>query len=213
MLCENSKRKRKSLRIYHLFLRIGTEAVIRRVRELFEGHPDLIVGFNTFIPQGYRMEAPVSRLNNATPGRSNLAVSALDHVSPVKTYSTNVKSSESTNDWCTSATLSSSVSNQHESRVNAYVASTVPPLSGSPPSRSQISDGATYGQATQQALLGSNYQENFPSTVRGPYSIANSVGTQQLMPSHVYQQQQQAQSFNHALLYVNKIKVSCSNVR
>ncbi|VEL15266.1 unnamed protein product [Protopolystoma xenopodis] len=33
---------------------IGTEAVIRRVRELFRGHDDLISGFNTFIPQGLR---------------------------------------------------------------------------------------------------------------------------------------------------------------
>ncbi|TPP64857.1 Paired amphipathic helix protein Sin3a [Fasciola gigantica] len=186
---------------------IGTEAVIRRVRELFEGHPDLIVGFNTFIPQGYRMEAPVSRLNNTTSGRSNLAVSALDHVSPVKTYSTNVKSSEGASDWCGSTTLPSSISGQHENRVGGYGASaSVPPLTGSPPSKTQISDGASYGPATQQPLLGSNYQENYPNTVRGPYSVTTSVGTPQPIPSHVYQQQQQAQSFNHALLYVNKIK-------
>lgn len=35
---------------------IDTPGVIERVSTLFKGHPDLIVGFNTFLPPGYKIE-------------------------------------------------------------------------------------------------------------------------------------------------------------
>jgi len=35
---------------------IDTPGVIQRVSHLFNGHPDLIVGFNTFLPPGYKIE-------------------------------------------------------------------------------------------------------------------------------------------------------------
>ena len=35
---------------------IDTQEVINRVSNLFHGHPDLIVGFNTFLPPGYKIE-------------------------------------------------------------------------------------------------------------------------------------------------------------
>ena len=35
---------------------IDTPGVISRVSMLFKGHPELIVGFNIFIPPGYKME-------------------------------------------------------------------------------------------------------------------------------------------------------------
>jgi len=41
---------------HHLFDRIDTPGVIRRVATLFHGHPSLIQGFNTFLPVGYRIE-------------------------------------------------------------------------------------------------------------------------------------------------------------
>lgn len=37
-------------------LRIDTPGVIQRVSTLFNGHPALIQGFNTFLPPGYRIE-------------------------------------------------------------------------------------------------------------------------------------------------------------
>ncbi len=36
--------------------RIDTPGVIDRVSTLFAGHPELIQGFNTFLPAGYRIE-------------------------------------------------------------------------------------------------------------------------------------------------------------
>ena len=35
---------------------IDTPGVIGRVSNLFKGHPDLIVGFNTFLPPGFKIE-------------------------------------------------------------------------------------------------------------------------------------------------------------
>jgi hypothetical protein len=37
-------------------IRIDTPGVIKRVSQLFHGHPVLIQGFNTFLPVGYRIE-------------------------------------------------------------------------------------------------------------------------------------------------------------
>jgi paired amphipathic helix protein Sin3a len=33
--------------------------VIARVKELFKGHRDLILGFNTFLPKGYEITLPL----------------------------------------------------------------------------------------------------------------------------------------------------------
>ena len=38
--------------------RIDTAGVIARVKELFKGHRDLILGFNTFLPKGYEITLP-----------------------------------------------------------------------------------------------------------------------------------------------------------
>jgi paired amphipathic helix protein Sin3a len=35
---------------------ISTQDVIHRVKQLFEGHPDLIDGFNMFLPPAYRLQ-------------------------------------------------------------------------------------------------------------------------------------------------------------
>ncbi|AWP10960.1 putative paired amphipathic helix protein Sin3b-like [Scophthalmus maximus] len=37
---------------------IDTPGVINRVSQLFHGHPDLVLGFNAFLPPGYRIELP-----------------------------------------------------------------------------------------------------------------------------------------------------------
>lgn len=50
---------RKLLNFFYNFnrfnFRIDTQGVIRRVSRLFSGHPNLITGFNTFLPPGYEV--------------------------------------------------------------------------------------------------------------------------------------------------------------
>uniref|UniRef100_A0A8D3BYL7 Paired amphipathic helix protein Sin3a n=1 Tax=Scophthalmus maximus TaxID=52904 RepID=A0A8D3BYL7_SCOMX len=43
---------------------IDTPGVISRVSQLFKGHPDLIMGFNTFLPPGYKIEVQTNDLVN-----------------------------------------------------------------------------------------------------------------------------------------------------
>ena len=43
---------------------IDTPGVIDRVSQLFTGHPELIQGFNTFLPPGYRIECTSGDLNS-----------------------------------------------------------------------------------------------------------------------------------------------------
>nr|XP_011463409.1 PREDICTED: paired amphipathic helix protein Sin3-like 4 isoform X2 [Fragaria vesca subsp. vesca] len=38
--------------------RVDTSGVIQRVKDLFKGHRDLILGFNTFLPKGYEITLP-----------------------------------------------------------------------------------------------------------------------------------------------------------
>lgn len=55
---------------------IDTPGVISRVSQLFKGHPDLIMGFNTFLPPGYKIEVQSNDLVNVTtPGQ-------IHHITP-----------------------------------------------------------------------------------------------------------------------------------
>ncbi|CAG5106214.1 Oidioi.mRNA.OKI2018_I69.chr1.g2742.t1.cds [Oikopleura dioica] len=65
--------------IYNEFLEImkefksqstDTPGVIRRVRELFRGYPELIIGFNTFLPEGYEIrQEDIMGLEEDHPGK------------------------------------------------------------------------------------------------------------------------------------------------
>lgn len=58
------------------FPSIDTPGVISRVSQLFKGHPDLIMGFNTFLPPGYKIEVQTNDLVNVTtPGQ-------IHHITP-----------------------------------------------------------------------------------------------------------------------------------
>uniref|UniRef100_A0A8B9KC97 Paired amphipathic helix protein Sin3a n=1 Tax=Astyanax mexicanus TaxID=7994 RepID=A0A8B9KC97_ASTMX len=46
---------------------IDTPGVISRVSQLFKGHPDLIMGFNTFLPPGYKIEVQTNDLPLQSP--------------------------------------------------------------------------------------------------------------------------------------------------
>ena len=62
---------------------IDTPGVINRVSNLFKGHPDLIVGFNTFLPPGYKIEVQANdpnQINVSTP--SGQIVSQTIHRTP-----------------------------------------------------------------------------------------------------------------------------------
>ena len=53
---------------------IDTPGVIKRVSELFKGHDNLILGFNTFLPPGFKIEIP--RHASDEPGNPCVCVCA-----------------------------------------------------------------------------------------------------------------------------------------
>eukprot|EP00241_Pyramimonas_parkeae_P007923 CAMPEP_0114262526 /NCGR_PEP_ID=MMETSP0058-20121206/21865_1 /TAXON_ID=36894 /ORGANISM="Pyramimonas parkeae, CCMP726" /LENGTH=146 /DNA_ID=CAMNT_0001378429 /DNA_START=232 /DNA_END=669 /DNA_ORIENTATION=+ len=50
--------------------RIDTADVIRRVKELFKGHDNLILGFNTFVPKGYEIKLEDVRAEAAAAAKA-----------------------------------------------------------------------------------------------------------------------------------------------
>ncbi|OTF74332.1 hypothetical protein BLA29_006955, partial [Euroglyphus maynei] len=54
---------------------IDTPGVIQRVSNLFKGHPELIVGFNTFLPPGYKIEIHSNdQVNVSMPNSTNVVL-------------------------------------------------------------------------------------------------------------------------------------------
>ncbi|CAA0823407.1 Paired amphipathic helix protein Sin3-like 2 [Striga hermonthica] len=62
--------------------RIDTAGVIGRVKELFKGHPNLILGFNTFLPKGY--EITLTDEDEAPPKRTVEFEEAISFVNKIK---------------------------------------------------------------------------------------------------------------------------------
>jgi paired amphipathic helix protein Sin3a len=58
---------------------IDTPGVIARVSELFKGHDNLILGFNTFLPPGYKIE-----MNHFKPGGATAAATSTSTTGEVK---------------------------------------------------------------------------------------------------------------------------------
>ncbi|KAK3597908.1 hypothetical protein CHS0354_042245 [Potamilus streckersoni] len=56
---------------------IDTPGVINRVSNLFRGHPDLIVGFNTFLPPGYKIEVQANEISVHQPGQQTVSISTI----------------------------------------------------------------------------------------------------------------------------------------
>uniref|UniRef100_A0A8C6Q9I7 Paired amphipathic helix protein Sin3b n=1 Tax=Nothobranchius furzeri TaxID=105023 RepID=A0A8C6Q9I7_NOTFU len=55
---------------------IDTPGVINRVSQLFHGHPDLVLGFNAFLPPGYRIEVPKNGMTSEVKAASSDSISS-----------------------------------------------------------------------------------------------------------------------------------------
>ncbi|CDS40373.1 paired amphipathic helix protein sin3b [Echinococcus multilocularis] len=190
---------------------IGTDVVIRRVRELFDGHQDLIIGFNTFIPQGYRLESPAATSKPLNISLCTVGQAYSSEISPGKLPSFSAFRHPDVSSHETIPSSSSTISYQPmpQTSENIFYTSAV----GQPPVlRSQLTTSDS-----QQHPLPHNYQhistpDNQPiieSHMVYPSNIQSSHQQQSYVPNVQQQQQQQqhnAQSFNHAIIYVNKVK-------
>ncbi|XP_015185785.1 PREDICTED: paired amphipathic helix protein Sin3a isoform X4 [Polistes dominula] len=175
---------------------IDTPGVITRVSNLFKGHPELIVGFNTFLPPGYKIEVQANEKGYAFQVSVSIP-------SPTATHTT---------------TLS-----QHQCTVNVGsppVASPPTQPAKAPPPVLQIMQGSG---SIHHALT--NNISNSSLTVHAPspppiqsynnshVSAAQAQAVSQALsqaqdgiPTSGQTQQSQPVEFNHAINYVNKIK-------
>ncbi|XP_034005176.1 SIN3 transcription regulator family member Aa isoform X2 [Trematomus bernacchii] len=160
---------------------IDTPGVISRVSQLFKGHPDLIMGFNTFLPPGYKIEVQSNDLVNVTtPGQ-------IHHITPHGISVSNIPLTGA-------APL-------HPPQLPSAATTTAPPLLTQP-------TPAKMSKPLQPQALTPSSQSNpsipaFPSPRSPPMQLHPPLsGT----PTGPPMQNNQPVEFNHAINYVNKIK-------
>uniref|UniRef100_G3VDE3 Paired amphipathic helix protein Sin3a n=1 Tax=Sarcophilus harrisii TaxID=9305 RepID=G3VDE3_SARHA len=157
---------------------IDTPGVISRVSQLFKGHPDLIMGFNTFLPPGYKIEVQTNDMVNVTtPGQ----------VHQIPTHGIQPQPQAQP---------------QHPSQPSAQSTPTpAQPAPQPPPAKiSKPSQLQAHAPASQQTPPLPPYASPRSPPVQPHTPVTISLGT---APSL---QNNQPVEFNHAINYVNKIK-------
>uniref|UniRef100_A0A8D3CQR4 SIN3 transcription regulator family member Aa n=1 Tax=Scophthalmus maximus TaxID=52904 RepID=A0A8D3CQR4_SCOMX len=125
------------------FFAIDTPGVISRVSQLFKGHPDLIMGFNTFLPPGYKIEVQTNDLVNVTtPGQ-------IHHITP---HGISVQNIPLTG-----------AATQHQPQLPSAATTTAPPLL-TQPTPAKMSKVSTEGRVNTKPLPGSWLQLKTPTT-------------------------------------------------
>ncbi|XP_078481082.1 paired amphipathic helix protein Sin3a isoform X1 [Ciona intestinalis] len=172
---------------------IDTPGVIARVSHLFNGHPDLIVGFNTFLPPGYKIEVSANDQVSVTgPNMIAQTIHPLGVLEPGQQSSTTIQ-----------------VHTPH-----GKFATTLPQLPAH-----RASPGPNHSQlpVAPQPPFPAPQRTPVPPTSSAPGVNTNTAASQNIPSSAVSSQQQQQQQqttnaagqpveFNHAINYVNKIK-------
>ncbi|KAI1334135.1 hypothetical protein F5Y15DRAFT_314713 [Xylariaceae sp. FL0016] len=196
---------------------IDTPGVINRVSELFAGHPNLIQGFNTFLPPGYRIECgagndpntirvttPMGTTVQSITGRASQSEGGHGQFGPNVPFS-----NHRSNNW------------QQQPQPHASIESPEAAFSA-PASSGQLPFGGAQGQgggafegpaaAGQQQRAQSHVQNN--STTPNAPSTRNAITPTPVNPSggpssggnQTNIEKRGPVEFNHAISYVNKIK-------
>ncbi|XP_067652996.1 paired amphipathic helix protein Sin3a-like isoform X1 [Haliotis asinina] len=160
---------------------IDTPGVINRVSNLFKGHPDLIVGFNTFLPPGYKIEVQSETINVHQPGQQVVSISQVVSATTPNLHQPPPPPVSLT------ALFSTLASCRPMEKPQPHVPT--PPASHNPPPSHH-----SYHQSPRQN------PEPTPAAPPPPQPPHNPPTPQQ------QQQASQPVEFNHAINYVNKIK-------
>lgn len=179
---------------------IDTPGVIQRVSNLFNGFPDLIVGFNTFLPPGYKIEVQKSDRGYAF----QVSVSVPSPTGTMVSESTQKPEMIMTGSGIihTNMTPSGQLSGLPQSQplsLSSHVPSVAPQA---PHSNPVLHHSSGYTTA-------SNIHNNTSHNNTIQFSAAQAAVTQALQGHSTEAPQNQPVEFNHAINYVNKIKVRC----
>jgi paired amphipathic helix protein Sin3a len=175
-------------------LSIDTPGVIERVSNLFNGHPGLIQGFNNFLPPGYRIECGTDDTPNVirvtTPsGISTMTLSSQQrsHSAHLSGYGQPPQAPAAENSFEHDASNAALVHQQEQRGVsllqNAVLAATTS-NAGRPTAMMQISPGLSQPASLAQSSSMAGLPGQQADMKRGPVE------------------------YDHAISYVNKVKVS-----
>lgn len=175
---------------------IDTPGVIQRVSSLFKGFPDLIVGFNTFLPPGYKIE--VQRNDQGYAFQVSVSM-------PSPTGGT--VSSDSGQQKSAMIFKGTGTINMGGPTVQSTGLPPSQPLSLQP----QAPPVAPPPQPVAAATLHtSSYGNSTPihnNATSGALTLS-AAAVSQVLQGHTDAPQNQPVEFNHAINYVNKIKVN-----
>lgn len=167
---------------------IDTPGVIQRVSNLFRGHPELIVGFNTFLPPGYKIEMQANdQVNVSMPNMSGPAI--IISAPPASALSSAAQTGTGHTSTLATNIAASSTGSVH---VQPNVIGTAPtpptPLSGALATSTPLPKGATavaYSALTTSAtgLRGASLDHTLPNQI--PATATSLVGHQQLSAAAV----------------------------
>uniref|UniRef100_A0A673CZV1 Paired amphipathic helix protein Sin3a-like n=1 Tax=Sphaeramia orbicularis TaxID=375764 RepID=A0A673CZV1_9TELE len=170
-------------------LLIDTPGVINRVSQLFKGHPDLIMGFNTFLPPGYKIEVQTNDLVNVTtPGQ-------IHYITPHGISVQNIP--------VTGASSQPASHHQQQSLppTTSHVPTTPPVATQPPPNKTSkpLQSPAHTPTSQPNPSIPSYASPRSPSVQCQTPVSSTPTGGPPL-------QNNQPVEFNHAINYVNKIK-------
>lgn len=207
-------------RIHQLMVnktRIDTPGVIARVSELFAGHPNLIQGFNTFLPPGYRIECGLENNPNSirvtTPSGSTIhninpgATIQIPGPGPAPSSAPNQRFVEPQRQFVGQGPLHHSIeSPEAQFSTPAQGAHALTQASA----QSVPFDGHSPIQQRGQPAPPANAASSHPAVPRNTHTptpaaaqVLNGAAAQQ-----ANMEKRGPVEFNHAISYVNKIKVS-----
>lgn len=194
---------------------IDTPGVIQRVSNLFKGHPELIVGFNTFLPPGYKIEVQANDQGFAY----QVSVSV-----PSPSGSSHIIQQPAVN----LITHTSHPQNIHVQQPNQPASQSQDQLRAVPNPQMTINLAQNYSRDRERTLsatgTNSTIQTN-PQQATGQQSQAATPVTGSLQQAAnqqspvsdaggihriaqpLFQNDNQPVQFNQAIVYVNKIKV------
>ncbi|XP_067235287.1 SIN3 transcription regulator family member Aa [Chanodichthys erythropterus] len=158
---------------------IDTPGVISRVSQLFKGHPDLIMGFNTFLPPGYKIEVTRYKdndlVNVTTPGEIHHITSHGISVQPQPQPQ------------------------QHQNQIHTNP----PSLAATPPAQPTPKSKPLQPPAPTPSTHPNPSIHPYASPRSPPQQPHTPINA---MPTAPPLQNNQPVEFNHAINYVNKIK-------
>ncbi|CAF0731849.1 unnamed protein product [Rotaria sordida] len=181
---------------------IDTQEVINRVSTLFHGHPDLIVGFNTFLPPGYKIEVSSEHsgyIQVTHPSSRTESIAIGNYNNNNSTYNLSITTPTSTT-YHSSSTIRQTSNLLNQDNDDVQIKNDIQQQLINPTSQA-VNALISAASAPQIPYFGTTGGFNL-STKTNKQQISNNNNNN----NNTTNSNGQPVEFNHAINYVNKIK-------